>query len=102
MKGRLKGLCAAAVVAGTAGAQQDALDRPYRVEADGKPISVEIGHAAPWMHDWDGDGKADLLVGQFGSGKLRVYRNVGEAGAPKFKDFVFAQAGGADATVPSG
>jgi hypothetical protein len=81
---------------------ESGLDKPFKVAADGKPIDVEVGHAAPLMYDWDKDGLPDLLVGQFGKGKLRVYKNVGEKNKPAFKDFVFAQAGGADATVPAG
>jgi hypothetical protein len=92
--------CAAWTAAAVA--QGAALEKPFCVEADGKAIDVEIGHAAPWLVDWDRDGTSDLLVGQFGGGKLRVYKNHGDARAPKFKDFVFAQAGGADAGVPAG
>jgi hypothetical protein len=73
-----------------------------KLEADGKPVDVEIGHAAPFYADMDGDGVKDLLVGQFGEGKLRIYRNVGSHSAPKFDDFTMFQAGGADATVPFG
>ncbi|MCI0747754.1 MAG: hypothetical protein L0Y58_20295, partial [Verrucomicrobia subdivision 3 bacterium] len=53
------------------GAGASELQPPFRVEAGGKPIDVEIGHAAPWVADFNGDGKFDLLVGQFGNGKLR-------------------------------
>src|SRR5215470_3425947 len=48
-----------------------------RLEADGKPIDTNIGHAAPHLADIDGDGKLDLLVGQFGDGILWIYRNIG-------------------------
>ena len=43
---------------------------PVRLEAAGKPIDTEIGHAAPFVCDFDGDGLKDLLVGQFGDGIL--------------------------------
>jgi hypothetical protein len=75
---------------------------PVKVEAKGGPIDVEIGHAAPFYGDFDGDGVNDLLVGQFGDGKLRIYRNVGTAAAPKFADYQFFKAGGEDAKVPFG
>ena len=78
------------------------LREPFRVEAGGKAIDVEVGHAAPWLGDFDGDGVDDLLVGQFGEGKLRVYRNAGTNDAPRFDDFTWLQAGGEDAKVPSG
>jgi hypothetical protein len=68
---------------------------------DGKgPIDVEVGHATPYVVDWDGDGKKDLLVGQFGDGKLRIYLNKGTDAEPKFDGFTYLQAGGKDASVP--
>ena len=78
------------------------LGPPFRVEANGKPIDVDIGHAAPLAADFDGDGHFDLLVGQFGEGKLRIYRNLGDNHAPKFGAFAYFKAGGADGKVPSG
>lgn len=75
---------------------------PFRVEADGGPIDVEIGHSAPWVTDLNGDGKFDLLVGQFGEGKLRVYTNKGTVMEPKFEAFAWFQGGSADGKVPSG
>ena len=78
------------------------LQPPFRVEADGGPIDVEIGHSAPWVSDLNGDGRFDLLVGQFGEGKLRVYTNKGTATAPKFEAFAWFQGGSADGKVPSG
>jgi len=78
------------------------LDRPFSI-ADAKgPIDVEVGHAAPLFLDFDGDGLRDLLVGQFGKGKLRIYRNVGSKTAPRFEGFTPFQAGGAEGTVPAG
>ncbi len=88
--------------AAAAGAQVPQFEKPFRVEADGKPIDVTTGHAAPLWRDMDGDGLADLLVGQFGEGKLRIYRNSGTKTAPRFQGFTFAQAGGVDVTVPTG
>ena len=78
------------------------LAKGIKLEAGRKPIDVEIGHAAPYFVDFDGDGVKDLLVGQFGSGKLRIYKNIGSNSQPKFDKFTFFQAGGADAIVPAG
>jgi hypothetical protein len=94
-------LAAAALLATTA-LSADELAPPFRVEASGKPIDVDIGHAAPLLADLDGDGVRDLLVGQFGDGKLRFYRNTGNNTAPKFAALEWVKAGGADAKVPSG
>ena len=52
---------------------------PVRLKADGVPVRVERpGYAAPCWADIDGDGKKDLLVGQFSGGKIRVYKNLGD------------------------
>lgn len=54
---------------------------PERLEADGQPLRVQ-GDSGPCVADWDGDGKADLLVGS-GDGAVLWYHNVGEARAPR-------------------
>mgnify|MGYP003868443381 CR=1 FL=1 len=92
----------AAVAAWLGAAHAAELAPPFRVEAAGQPIDVEIGHAAPLVADFDGDGVRDLLVGQFGSGKLRIYRNTGTDAAPRFGAFAWFQAGGAEGKVPAG
>ena len=51
------------------------LQPPIRLEAAGKAIDTDIGHAAPFVCDFDEDGVKDLLVGQFGEGLLWIYRN---------------------------
>ncbi len=75
---------------------------PVKLECAGEAINVTTGHAAPHVTDWNSDGTPDLLVGQFGGGKLRIYRNEGTAAEPKFSAFTSLRAGGAEATVPSG
>ncbi|MBI5432249.1 MAG: hypothetical protein HZA52_05400 [Planctomycetes bacterium] len=87
-----------ALAAGSHGSQ---LEAPVRVQVGDKPIDVEIGHAAPLFVDFDGDGLCDLLVGQFGDGKLRIYKNVGDARAPKFADFQWFVADGKEGTIPA-
>lgn len=66
---------------------------PKQVEADGKPIDIELGGAAPCFAHFDGDGLADLLVGQSAGGKLRIYRNAGSNERPKFSAFEWFKAG---------
>ena len=61
----------------------DDLAAPVRIEAAGAAIDTETGHAAPFVCDFDGDGIQDLLVGQFGGGQLKIYRNEGTNTQPK-------------------
>ncbi len=75
---------------------------PVRLEAAGKPIDTAVGHAAPLVVDFDGDGKNDLLVGQFGDGILWIYKNVGTNAQPKYAAGVKFQAGGKDGLIPAG
>lgn len=75
---------------------------PVRVVAAGKPIDTAVGHAAPFVCDFDGDGVRDLLVGQFGDGILWVYKNIGSNAKPEFAAGVKFQAGGKDGRVPTG
>jgi hypothetical protein len=80
-------------------AQAPDLAAPFRVSAAGGPVSTDVGHAHPRLHDLDGDGKRDLLVGQFGGGKCRVYRNVGTDAAPAFGELEWLMAGDQPASV---
>ena len=72
------------------------------VKANGSPITVDVGHANPCVVDWDGDGLKDLLVGQFGSGKIRFYKNSSTNEAPVFTDFSYLQSDGSDISLSSG
>ncbi|MXW54580.1 MAG: hypothetical protein F4X44_12360 [Gammaproteobacteria bacterium] len=75
------------------------LQPPFLVMGGKSPMKTEKhGLAAPALFDWDGDGKRDLLVGEFetNSGEsfpmgkdgstVRVYRNVGTDNAPVFNE----------------
>ena len=77
-------------------------EKPFRVRDGSKYIDVDIGHAAPLYTDFDGDGVPDLLVGQFGDGKLRTYRNVGTATEPRFDGFTWFKTGEEEGKVPTG
>jgi len=71
---------------------------PERMKAADGFVRVEApGWAAPCWHDVDGDGKKDLVVGQFRDGKIRIYKNLGDA---KLAEGRWLQVGGKDATVP--
>ncbi|MYD81389.1 MAG: hypothetical protein F4X44_12345 [Gammaproteobacteria bacterium] len=81
------------------------LQPPFLVMGGKSPLKTEKhGLAAPALFDWDGDGKRDLLVGEFetNSGELfpmgkdgstvRVYKNIGSDIAPIFnEDFEWAR-----------
>jgi hypothetical protein len=75
---------------------------PVRIEAAGKPIDVEVGHAAPFVGDFDGDKVNDLLVGQFGNGILWIFRNEGTNAQPKLAAGVKFKEGNEDGRVPTG
>jgi hypothetical protein len=95
------------LMAGTALAAAAALpaqqfEAPFRIHADDNPIQVDVGHAHPYVVDFDGDGVRDLLVGQMGLGRLRVYKNLGTNAAPKFGAFEWFHAGGEIAKVDAG
>jgi hypothetical protein len=75
---------------------------PVRMEVNGKPIDTAVGHAAPFVGDFDGDGVRDLLVGQFGDGILWVYKNVGSNAAPKLAAGIKFKDGTQDGRVPTG
>ena len=62
-------------------------EKPVRLLGGGEVIKVEApGYAAPCLADLNGDGKKDLLVGQFRGGKIKIYPGKGDgkfgAGAP--------------------
>jgi GH25 family lysozyme M1 (1,4-beta-N-acetylmuramidase) len=56
---------------------------PVAIEAAGAPFVAPGGNAAPWVVDWDGDGKKDLLVGG-GDGSVTLLANTGTDALPLF------------------
>jgi hypothetical protein len=83
-------------------------EKPIRVEAGGKPIAVESGHAAPLFVDLDGDKKRDLVVGLYGNdgttasgGVGRFYKNLGTNTKPRFDAFVHFETDGEPVALPS-
>ena len=53
---------------------QGDLETPVRITANGVPIDVTTGHAAPYFIDFDGDGIRDLLVGEYGEHEYPDHR----------------------------
>ena len=74
---------------------------PVRLQAEGKDIDTgeAWGHSGPALADVDGDGKRELVVGDFG-GKFRVFANLGTEAAPKWGPQTYLMAGGEEAKVP--
>ena len=74
------------------------LSEPFLVMAgDGPVLTEKHGLAAPALWDWDGDGRRDLLVGEFETNSsdfpmgvegstIRVYLNVGTDSQPRFTE----------------
>jgi hypothetical protein len=98
MRGTTAVLLAALV--STALAELPRFRGPLAVLDEGTPIDVGLV-SAPLMYDWDGDGRKDLICGQFDSGRIRVYPNVGLDTAPEFDGYRFLRADGADIAFPS-
>lgn len=81
-------------------AAADDLAPPFRLAVDGTILDTGRvgGHCGPCSHDVDGDGRSDLVVGDY-SGSFRVASNAGDRGRPVFKDGGRLLAGGGIAKV---
>ena len=91
------------MLSGPAVGESNELRPPVPVTLEGKPLDVgRDGHSAPFVGDIDGDGKRDLLVGQYDEGRLRVYRNRGDNSQPRFQDYVWFEADDKPGRVPEG
>lgn len=65
---------------------QPAFDGFGNMQADGADLvyspAYSCGSPAPWVCDYDQDGKRDLLVGDGASGRIWFYKNVGTDASP--------------------
>ena len=80
----------------------DGLEQGVRLKAAGELIDTEVGHAAPFLYDLDSDGDRDLLVGQFGDGKLKFYFNTGTDKKPLYGKPEWFKIGKEFGKIPSG
>ena len=74
---------------------------PVMINDAGVPIDVGY-YGAPVMFDWNRDDAKDLVCGQFTSGMIRFYPNLGSDTAPEFGGFSYLEADGVQITLPSG
>ena len=73
-----------------------------KLKAGGEEINIRVGHLVPCAADWNGDGKKDLIVGQFSGGKISVYINEGTDAAPVLSKARLLEAGGKEISLPAG
>ena len=74
---------------------------PVLVMAGGKPIDVD-GYAAPFVGDFDGDGRRTFSSASTSTESCTIYRNVGTNAEPKSDGFEWFTVGGLPACVPAG
>lgn len=63
-------------------------------------LNAGIDRANPIVDDWNGDGRKDLIVGNF-AGNIQMYLNSGTDAAPIFGSYYNLQVGGTDYDIGS-
>lgn len=96
------GAALSGLLPGAPGQAASDLEAPVRLKAGEAFVDTgpHGGHSGPLLCDYDGDGRADLLVGNQ-KGHIQVYRNTGTESEPAFEDAGLLQAGGEDAHIPN-
>jgi len=77
-------------------------EEPVRLKAGDEFVDTRayVAHTGPLLYDYDGDGKTDLLVGNF-RGSIQLFRNVGTREAPVYESKGLLQADGKDVKIPN-
>ena len=77
-------------------------DPPVRLKAGDAYVDTGkyIAHTGPLLYDYDGDGKTDLLVGNF-AGSIQLFRNTGTREAPGYEAKGLLEADGKPVKVPN-
>lgn len=75
---------------------------PVRIKGGDEYVKVDQpGYACPTLADLNGDGKEELIVGQFKQGKMRMYENIStESDSPMFGEEAWITTGSKPAEVP--
>jgi hypothetical protein len=93
---------------------QAEFEEPFMVKVGGEMLNMGgLGYASPYICDFNGDGKNDLLVGYWAdrelngealkdAGLVKVFYNVGTNRVPRYEKGVHIEAGGVVAAVPPG
>jgi hypothetical protein len=68
-----------------------------QVYCGSNPIDV-TWYGSPLYYDWDGDNIKDLVTGQYSSGYVRFYKNIGTNYNPQFDTFFYLYADGSPIT----
>lgn len=68
-----------------------------------QPAGIKIG-SSPCLYDWDGDGKRDLLIGEFEQGRISFLKNVNTDDDPQFnkRDYYLEDENGTTISTASG
>jgi hypothetical protein len=83
-------------------AGEPVLQEGVKLQAAGKDINGQVGHLVPTVVDWNGDGKKDLIVGQFGGGSIGLYLNKGTDAAPVLDAVTYLKADGKPISLSAG
>lgn len=86
--------CVCLALAAVCGAKAPTLQKGVKIEVAGEPVDIEIGHLVPSVADFNADGKKDLIIGQFKSGRISLCLNTGTDAAPTFKEIKQLKADG--------